>query len=114
MPYSYRSYCSRVIDGDSMVFEIDLGFRLSIKKTIRVLDLDTPETFRPKSDKEKEHGEQAKKVANELLLHKFVTLRTEKDRNGYYGRLLASIELPDGRDYTTVMKKLGYQKKAVY
>ena len=42
--YKYYIECLRVIDGDTIDAMIDLGFSTWVKKRIRFLGIDTPET----------------------------------------------------------------------
>lgn len=41
--YVYRATCTRVIDGDTFVADVDLGFRVHIEVRIRIRGVDTPE-----------------------------------------------------------------------
>lgn len=41
--YIYRSKAVRVIDGDTFIAEIDLGFRVYTRKSVRLRGVDTPE-----------------------------------------------------------------------
>ena len=41
--YNYRALLERVIDGDSCILRIDLGFRVWIHERFRLLGIDTPE-----------------------------------------------------------------------
>ena len=107
--YVRKAYISRVIDGDTVVAQVDLGFNMKYGIKIRVSNLDTPETFRPRCDEEREHGRQATLRAKTLLLGEDVHISSEKDP-GLYGRYTASIELQDGRDYAETMKSEGFEK----
>ena len=111
--YIYKAHILRIIDGDTIEAEIDLGFNLTFTGIFRILDLDTPETYRPKNDAEKEHGQQASAFAKELLLNKTVTIQTYP-KVGIYGRYLAHIILSDGRDFSDIMIGQGYQKRKSY
>ena len=56
--YEYYADVIRIIDGDTIEVNIDLGFNIQITQKIRVMakstkNFDTPETWRPKDDKEK-------------------------------------------------------------
>lgn len=42
-PYLYAAHLVRVIDGDTVVLDIDLGFRLWATMPIRLLGINTPE-----------------------------------------------------------------------
>jgi len=109
--FEYKAKVVRVVDGDTMVVVVDLGFSISYNTHIRLLDLDTPEIFHPSCAAEKAHGEQAKLQAQLFLANKDVVIRTKK--TGKYGRYLADI-LFDGMDYATEMKILGYEKRINY
>ena len=121
--YEYTAYCIRVIDGDTYEMDIDLGFGLHLRgdespsATIRLKDIDTPETHRVSRDSpEWKHGLAAKQRVEDLLIDQDVIVRTVKNKDyfGKYGRFLASIELPDGRDLASVLREEGFVKKAEY
>jgi len=42
-PFNYRADVERVIDGDTLVMKIDLGFHMTAKVSVRLLGVDTPE-----------------------------------------------------------------------
>lgn len=58
--FQYQASKSRVIDGDTYVLsEIDLGFETSLRDVrLRLLDIDTAETWRPSSEEERKLGEE--------------------------------------------------------
>lgn len=111
--YHYKAVVTRVVDGDTFDAQLDLGFGITFSQRFRVVDLDTPETFRPKSKAEKEHGLQATDKATSLLSGCEVEIQSKKAA-GIYGRYAAIVTLPDGRDYATVMKEAGMVKKENY
>jgi len=113
MLYTYNAIIKRIIDGDTIEAELDLGFKLKFTSKFRIKDLDTPEVYRPKSEAEKLHGKKASEFAKELLLNKQVTIITEPVP-GIYGRYLASIVLPNGNWFADVMIENGFQKKEKY
>ena len=113
MLYTYTAFISRVIDGDTVEAVIDLGFNLAFTGRFRILDLDTPEVYRPRNDSEKLHGQQASEFAKKLLLNKTVTIKTYP-KVGIYGRYLASIILSDGKIFSDVMIEQGFQKRNSY
>lgn len=49
--YQYKAKCVKVIDGDSMEFNVDLGFHLTNRIRVRLKDIDTPEIFGKDNDK---------------------------------------------------------------
>ena len=111
--YTYEAVITRVIDGDTVDAVLDLGFNLKYKAKFRIKDFDAPETWRPKSDLERKHGEEASLFATELLLDKQVIISTEPIV-GIYGRYAASITLYNGTDFGSVMVDNGFQKRDNY
>lgn len=111
--YRYKGYVSRVVDGDTVDAIVDVGFGIVVQQRFRIDDYDAPETWRPRNEAEKEHGEQAKARAKELLEGKEVIFTTSK-AIGIYGRYGASITLADGRIYKDIMISEGFQKRDEY
>jgi len=111
--YEYEAVIVYVADGDTVDALVDLGFESFRKVRLRVLSIDTPETWRPSTEAERLHGEKATKRAKELLLNKGVVLNTTL-KKGKWRRYLADIVLADGREYATVMKEEGFAKKESY
>ena len=111
--YCYRGIVDRVVDGDTVDATLDVGFGIFTKQRLRIDDFDAPESWRPRNEAEKVHGEAAKARAKELLEGKEVTFTTSK-AIGIYGRYGASIELSDGTKYKDIMISEGYQKRESY
>lgn len=81
----------RVIDGDTLVVSINNG-----DHTIRLLNIDTPETKDPSQPVEC-LGPQAAEYLEELLPKGTqVQLEFDKERHDHYGRTLAGVFAPDG------------------
>lgn len=97
--YQYKARVNRVIDGDSVVFDIDLGFDMWMKnQSVRIYGIDTPEV-RTRDLDEKHRGLMAKShVENLLSIGDIVTINTHKDRGGKFGRILAEIINIEGVD----------------
>ena len=84
----YRAKVNRVVDGDTVDFEVDLGFYISIRIRTRLLGVDTPE-----------RGRQDFAKATNILID---LLEQQKDEEGYvmietgktgkYGRWLVNIK----------------------
>jgi len=111
--YKFRGRVIRVVDGDTVDAYLDLGFNTFVKQRLRIDNFDAPESWRPKSQAEKEHGEAAKARAIELLEGFELTFYTSK-AIGIYGRYGASIILPDGRLFREVMIMEGFAKREKY
>ena len=110
--YTYNANILRVVDGDTVTAEVDLGFSIKRKEKFRIAEFDAPESWRPKTNSERAHGNEAKSRAKELLENQEVTIKTGKQ--GKYGRYIAYIILPDGRDYATTMINEGFSKRDSY
>jgi micrococcal nuclease len=82
---------NRVIDGDTVDLDIDLGFSITISQRIRLKDIDAPET-RTKDLEEKERGLAAKVWLEEQLSREgeWIIETYKKDK---YGRILGTLYL---------------------
>jgi len=113
LDYIFKGVINRVVDGDTMEVTLDLGFGIHAKRRLRIDSFDAPETWRPKSEEERKHGEAATKRAKELLDSDELLFRTSKDV-GIYGRYAAEIVLPDLRNFSEVMINEGFEKRDNY
>tara|TARA_R100000988_G_C3923380_1_gene127860 strand:+ start:79 stop:447 length:369 start_codon:yes stop_codon:yes gene_type:complete len=100
--YQYKIIPLRVVDGDTIDAEIDLGFDVKIKKRIRFMGINCPES-RTRDLEEKARGLAAKDRVKELLDGcKNITLNSHGV--GKFGRCLGEIMLDvvDGQEKSTV------------
>jgi len=111
--YHYKGVVDNVVDGDTVDATIDVGFGISVKQRFRINDFDAPESWRPRNEAEKIHGEAAKARAKELLEDKELIFTTSKEV-GIYGRYGASIELPNGTNFKDIMINEGFEKRDDY
>ena len=96
----------RVIDGDTVEVDIDLGCGLIKRERVRMLGINAPE-MRGKS---RAAGEKSKEYLTRLLSPhvESLTLKTAKGRTrGKYGRFLATI-WAGGIDVNQTMVRDGY------
>ena len=94
--YLYKATVVRVVDGDTVDLEIDLGMNVFVKERIRLARINTPETYGVKKDSEEyKAGMKAKKRLEELVLGKEIALETVKDKKGKYGRYLGELYTND-------------------
>lgn len=84
----------KVVDGDTVDVEIDLGFDLTKKERVRLGGIDTPES-RTRDLEEKKLGLQAKDYLKSLIMNADkLIVRTEKD--GKFGRMIGYLYMnPD-------------------
>ena len=103
--YEYRvKKVVKVVDGDTIDVDIDLGFSVSFFSRVRLAGIDTPES-RTTDAKEKVLGLEVKeKLKKELAAAKDVVIKTEKpDSSEKYGRILGWVFL-DGSDVSLNQK----------
>ena len=88
--YEYRCKVARVVDGDTVDVDIDLGFGVWLRKErIRLKGIDTPES-RTRDREEKKYGLAAKSFLKKALGLNPV-LVTSKDGKGKFGRILGEF-----------------------
>lgn len=97
--YTYRvRKVHKVVDGDTIDVDIDLGFNVSFYQRVRLAGIDTPES-RTTDKAEKELGLEVKKKLGDYLANaKDVVIRTQKpDSTEKYGRILGWLYI-DGAE----------------
>jgi micrococcal nuclease len=94
----YVKKVSKVVDGDTIDVDIDLGFDISFSSRVRLAGIDTPES-RTTDKIEKALGLEAKAfLKNAIDSAKTYVIKTEKiDSSEKYGRILGWLFL-DGSD----------------
>jgi micrococcal nuclease len=93
--YEYRiKKVLKVVDGDTIDVDIDLGFNISYTQRVRLAGIDTPES-RTKDAKEKVLGLEVKeKLKKAIDAAKDVVVKTElPDSSEKYGRILGWVYL---------------------
>lgn len=92
--YSYGARLIRIVDGDTVWLEVDLGFRMKAAMDFRLYGIDSPEVVGPS----KVAGLTAKAELERLL--GLGPLRVETSKADKYGRWLAHlfVKLPDGSE----------------
>ena len=90
--YEYRCKVTRVVDGDTVDVDIDLGFGVWLhKERVRIYGIDTPES-RTRDLEEKKYGLAAKEFVKQFVKGNKIILRTEKyDAKGKFGRILGEM-----------------------
>ena len=107
--YEYRVKIVRVVDGDTVDVDIDLGFGIWIKnERVRIMGIDTPES-RTRDAVEKLFGLAAKKRLEELLGEHSI-LRTMKPGKSdeKFGRILGDFIEDGGVIISNVLIKEGH------
>jgi len=91
--YDYAATVEQVVDADTLVLEIDLGFHVHLRQHVRLAGLDAPELRAPA-------GQEARDWVQGWLdeftsFTRAVGVRTELDRTEKFGRVLGVVYLPD-------------------
>lgn len=99
--YEYKCKILKIVDGDTVDIDIDLGFGIWMhKERVRIMGIDTPES-RTRDLVEKQFGLAAKEYLRNLLpISSIQHLKTQIDRNGgdkkgKFGRILGDFILDD-------------------
>lgn len=109
--YEYRVKVLRVVDGDTVDVDIDLGFGVWIhNERVRIMGIDTPES-RTRDEVEKLFGLAAKARLSELLGETAI-LKTQvnkdgEDMKGKFGRILGDFVVGD-RMVTDILIEEGH------
>ena len=85
---------TKIVDGDTIDVDIDLGFNISYSQRVRLAGIDTPES-RTKDAREKALGLEVKdKIKKAIDSAKTVIIKTElPDSTEKYGRILGWVYL---------------------
>ena len=88
--YEYRAIVKEVHDGDTIVVDVDLGFRQWVHdEHLRLAGLDAPELNTPAGRTSRDW------VVDKLPVGTPLTIHTELDRDDKYGRKLATVWVRD-------------------
>lgn len=100
--FNYAAKVIKVVDGDTIDFDVDLGFHASIDIRTRLLGINAPEMST-------QAGKDAKAfVAGLMPEGARVQINTYREPGDKYGRWLAIVHLADGRVLNDVMLATGH------
>ena len=89
--FEYKCNLVKVVDGDTVDVDIDLGFGVWLRKQrIRLYGIDTPES-RTRDKVEKVYGLAAKDFLSKMLSTGEMSIKTHKDAKGKFGRILGEL-----------------------
>jgi micrococcal nuclease len=100
--YEYQAELVRVVDGDTIDAEIDIGFSVFVKKRVRLYGIDVFES-RTRDLEEKKKGLAAKARLKELLKENGNYFTLISYELGKYGRVLGEIFLDDDRNVNDIL-----------
>ncbi len=105
--YKYRAEVVRVVDGDTVDAEVDLGFDVRLSARFRLLGINAPE-------KNTDAGKKSLARLAELLpVGSSVVVQTTKDKKEKYGRYLGTF-LIGGKSVNQQLVDEGFAAVAVY
>lgn len=96
-PYFYNARCTRVIDGDTAVVDISVGFDFKTEQKIRFLGVNTPER-NMSGYKEATNFTTGKILGKDLIIN-----TVEKD---VFGRWLAYVYYPENKQMVSLNQQL--------
>lgn len=112
--YEYRCKVLRVVDGDTVDVDIDLGFGIVLKdERVRIMGIDTPES-RTRDKVEKLFGLASKARLKELVSGRSGPIlytqinKDGEDMKGKFGRILGNFETENGRMVTDILIEEGH------
>lgn len=85
--YEYAAKVVKVVDGDTVDLEVDLGFSITLKERFRLHRINAPEKRGPS----KPQGEESTLHLMKLTDGVEITIKTIKDQKEKYGRFLVEI-----------------------
>lgn len=102
MTYEYRATVRRVVDGDTVILDVDLGFNMSLnKQSFRLLGINAREHTMPGGIEAADHLAQILPVGTPVVVS---SVKTDK----YGGRYDGLIQLPNGRDLAADLVQDGW------
>tara|TARA_R100001086_G_scaffold118044_1_gene60641 strand:+ start:855 stop:1259 length:405 start_codon:yes stop_codon:yes gene_type:complete len=108
--FEYKATVVRVVDGDTVDCDIDLGFSVVLhKQRIRLKGIDTPES-RTRDKEEKLYGFAAKAYLEGFIwaAGDDLSIETSMDGRGKFGRILGRLINRDGECVNDIMCEVGH------
>lgn len=109
--YTYKCRINKVLDGDTVEIDLDLGFNTTLaNQKVRLLGVDTPES-RTTNKEEKPRGLLSKKKLQEKLpVGSWAKITTHRSDNNddKFGRILGEFILEDGTNVNKWMIENNY------
>jgi len=106
--YTYRAKVDRIIDGDTVDVDIDLGCHVVIRERLRLYGINAPELRKPTRQEGIAATEWLTQALNATDDDGYITIKTHKDKKGKYGRYLATLFDANGVDLNSHMVAAGH------
>lgn len=116
--YQYGATLVRVLDGDSVIFDIDLGFDMAlIRQNVRLSNVSAPELRSPDPEVRAKAREAMTRLIQLLATQprgqKYVINTQYKREREKYGRILAEVMLADGTNVNETLIAEGLVERYV-
>jgi micrococcal nuclease len=109
--YEYKATVVSVYDGDTITVDIDMGFHITMRQSVRLAEINAPEV----RGIDKILGQRSRDRLRELLpIGSVVTLHTFKDGKEKYGRYLATVISSDAVNINARMVDEGFAEFKEY
>ena len=105
--HEYQANLVKIVDGDTLDADIDLGFSVWGRKRVRLVNIDTWES-RTRDKEEKKKGLAAKARLKELIKENKNQFIITSHGLGKFGRVLGEIFLDDDRNVNEILIEEGH------
>ena len=105
--HEYQANLIKIVDGDTLDADIDLGFSVWVRKRVRLVNIDTWES-RTRDKEEKKRGLAAKARLKELIKENKNQFILISHGLGKFGRVLGEIFLDDDRNVNDILIEEGH------
>lgn len=99
--YTYRAICTRVIDGDTFVLTVDLGFRCSVSIEARLRGIDAPE-------RNTDAGKQATAFVQDVIAGRPLLIESYRDERSF-ARWVCEVWVGDD-SLAELLRAAGFEK----
>lgn len=103
--YLFNAKVTKIVDGDTIDAEVDLGFHVKMNLRFRLEGIDTPEL---RTGDNKEAAQEAKRFLENTILGANVKIMSSKGDK--YGRWLATVILQEGNSVNKLLVEKGFAK----
>jgi micrococcal nuclease len=100
LTYAYKAKVVRVVDGDTLILDADLGFHTSTRIKVRLARVNAPELHGPFAAA----GAASKQFLEELLTYDMTVIISTK-KTDIFGRWLAEVWLDGGNISDLMLQK---------
>ena len=97
--HHYNCKLVKVVDGDTVKLIIDLGFKIKVAVSLRLVGIDTPEK-RSSSGLEQKAAYKAELYLEKMIKNKDLIVSTKK--NDMYGRYVGTLYVKDGNEVVNI------------